>query len=97
MFLRFGARKSSQSEGLKQAAVGIILLAADDDSGETTFLLTVRSSKMRSHAGQYALPGGRIEQEEDAIDTVIRESFEEISLDLSREHVLGTLDVSLAM
>jgi 8-oxo-dGTP pyrophosphatase MutT (NUDIX family) len=93
MFAQFSPWKNLHPENLKRAAVGIILGEADDGSGEIAFLLTVRSSKMRSHAGQYALPGGRIEQGEDPVDTVIRESMEEIGLALSRDQVLGILDV----
>ncbi|NGO54664.1 NUDIX hydrolase [Allomesorhizobium camelthorni] len=93
MLLQFAPWKSSHSEKLKQAAVGIILVAADDGSNETSFLLTLRYAKMRSHAGQYALPGGRIDQGENAVDTVIRECMEEIGLKLSADQVLGILDL----
>ncbi|MER9095925.1 CoA pyrophosphatase [Mesorhizobium sp. M0700] len=93
MFLGFAPRKNPPQENLKRAAVGIILVAADDGSGETAFLLTLRCAQMRSHAGQYALPGGRSDQGEDAVDTVIRECLEEVALDLSADRVLGTLDI----
>ncbi|TIO64335.1 CoA pyrophosphatase [Mesorhizobium sp.] len=93
MFLQFAPWRTSYPENLKQAAVGIILVATEDGSGETAFLLTVRSAKMRSHAGQYALPGGRIDQGEDAVATVIRECMEEIGLDLSADQLLGALDL----
>ncbi|MER9832403.1 CoA pyrophosphatase [Mesorhizobium sp. M0134] len=78
---------------MKQAAVAIVLVAADDGSGETALFLTLRCAKMRSHAGQYALPGGRGDQGEDAVDTVIRECFEELALSLSADQLLGTLDI----
>ncbi|MER9202330.1 CoA pyrophosphatase [Mesorhizobium sp. M0933] len=93
MFLKFAPSRTPHAENLKKAAVGIILVAADDRSGETAFLLTLRCAQLRSHGGQYALPGGRADNGEDAVDTVIRECMEEIALDLSAERVLGTLDV----
>ncbi|MES0213822.1 CoA pyrophosphatase [Mesorhizobium sp. M0028] len=93
MLLQFAPWKSSHSENLKQAAVGIILVSADDGSNEICFLLTLRCGKLRSHAGQYALPGGRGDQGENSVDTVIRECMEEIGLQLSADQVLGTLDL----
>lgn len=44
-------------------------------------------------SGHMALPGGRRERDEEALDTVIRETQEEIGLDLAREGMLiGQLD-----
>ncbi|MCV3243956.1 8-oxo-dGTP pyrophosphatase MutT (NUDIX family) [Mesorhizobium robiniae] len=85
--------KTESGESLKRAAVGIILIEADDGSGEPAFLLTLRNSKMRSHAGQYALPGGRANDGEMPIETVIRECDEEIGLKLREEQAIGSLDV----
>ncbi|MES0003084.1 CoA pyrophosphatase [Mesorhizobium sp. M0051] len=93
MISQFAPLRTTNAENLKRAAVGIILVAADDGSGETAFLLTVRSAKLRAHAGQYALPGGRSDLGEDALDTVIRECSEEIAIELSPDHALGTLDI----
>jgi hypothetical protein len=47
---------------LKRAAVAITLVESDDGSGETAFGLTRRGRDLRSHKGQYALPGGRCEE-----------------------------------
>ena len=47
-------------------------------------ILTRRSSKLRSHPGQWALPGGRIDPGETPEQTALREMREEIGLDLDR-------------
>src|SRR3984885_12129148 len=40
-----------------------------DVSGGAAFLLCRRASRLRSHAAQWALPGGRVDTGESAIDT----------------------------
>jgi 8-oxo-dGTP pyrophosphatase MutT (NUDIX family) len=77
---------------LKHAAVAIILAESDEGSGETAFLLTRRGRDLRSHKGQYALPGGRCEDGERAVAAVLREVEEEVGLRLSENDVLGMLD-----
>jgi 8-oxo-dGTP pyrophosphatase MutT (NUDIX family) len=47
------------ASGLKPAAVAIALVEAPDASGSAAFLLTERAATLRSHSGQWALPGGR--------------------------------------
>ena len=44
---------------LKHAAVAITLVEAADGSGEAALILTGRAAGLRSHGGQWALPGGR--------------------------------------
>ncbi|MCX7272706.1 MAG: CoA pyrophosphatase [Burkholderiales bacterium] len=55
-------------------------------------ILTRRSSKLRSHPGQWALPGGRIDPGETPQQTALREMREEVGLDLDESCVLGRLD-----
>ena len=45
-------------------------------------ILTRRSLKLRNHAGQWALPGGRIDEGETPEETALREMREEIGLHL---------------
>ncbi|HET8984324.1 MAG TPA: CoA pyrophosphatase, partial [Trueperaceae bacterium] len=49
------------------------------------------SSTLRSHAGQIALPGGRLEQGESFVQAAIRETHEEVGLLVESAAVLGEL------
>lgn len=55
-------------------------------------LLTRRSAALRRHAGQWALPGGRLDGAETAVEAALREMHEEVSVTLPPEAVLGRLD-----
>lgn len=62
-------------------------------SENAALILTRRAQSLRNHAGQWALPGGRIEAGETAEQAAIRELFEEVALELDPAHaVLGRLD-----
>lgn len=57
-----------------------------------TVLLTQRASQLKTHAGQVAFPGGRIEPEDDGpLGAALREAQEEIGLDPSFVNVIGYL------
>lgn len=86
-------RQNNETHGeLKYAAVAITLVAGEDNSGDAAFILTERPATMRNHAGQWALPGGRCDEGETAVQAALREIEEEIGLSLSESDVLGTLD-----
>jgi 8-oxo-dGTP pyrophosphatase MutT (NUDIX family) len=61
-------------------------------SGGAAFLLCRRASRLSSHAAQWALPGGRLDPGETAVDAALREMDEEVSIRLSDSDVLGLLD-----
>lgn len=75
---------------LRQAAVAVVLI--EDAEGRPCFILTRRTETLRAHAGQYALPGGRIDEGESVVDAARRETWEEVGLDLPETAVLGMLD-----
>ena len=84
-------RKPIRKRELKQAAVAFTIL--NEDSGSAaSFLLTRRSKHLRRHGGQYALPGGRLDGNESALEASLRELQEEIGIDVSENEVLGFLD-----
>jgi 8-oxo-dGTP pyrophosphatase MutT (NUDIX family) len=83
-------RRALPAEGRRPAAVAIVLL--DDDEGRACFLLTRRAAGLRAHARQWALPGGRLDPGERAVDAARRELAEEVGLALEEEAALGLLD-----
>jgi len=83
-------RRATEWDGLRPAAVAVVLLG--DDEARACFLLTRRAAALRVHAGQWALPGGRIEDGERAEGAALRELWEEVGLGLGGESVLGLLD-----
>jgi 8-oxo-dGTP pyrophosphatase MutT (NUDIX family) len=68
------------------------VLIAVTDSPDPGVILTVRREHMRTHAGQVAFPGGRIDRGEDAVAAALREAQEEIALDPAAVTILGTAD-----
>jgi 8-oxo-dGTP pyrophosphatase MutT (NUDIX family) len=61
-------------------------------AGGASFVLCRRSAGLNSHASQWALPGGRIDAGETAIDAALRETDEEVGVRLDSSCVLGLLD-----
>jgi 8-oxo-dGTP pyrophosphatase MutT (NUDIX family) len=61
-------------------------------AGGASFLLCRRSLGMRRHAGQWGLPGGRLEEGEEPIDAALRELDEELGLRLGPDAAIGWLD-----
>jgi 8-oxo-dGTP pyrophosphatase MutT (NUDIX family) len=61
-------------------------------SERAALILTRRSEQLRDHAGQWALPGGRIEAGESPEQAALRELAEEVHLNLDATAVLGRLD-----
>ena len=75
-----------------EANVPAAVMVAVTDRPEPGVILTVRREHMRTHAGQVAFPGGRIDPGEDAIAAALREAWEEIGLDQSTAEVVAEID-----
>ncbi len=59
---------------------------------DAALLLTRRAETLASHSGQWALPGGRIDEGESPQAAALRELHEEVGLRLGAAEVLGCLD-----
>ncbi len=76
---------------LRPAAV---LLGLLDGAAGPEIVLTKRSSGLRHHPGQIALPGGKLEPgEPDPETAALREAQEEIGLDPAQVELIGRLPV----
>ena len=83
------------SQVRNRASVLIPLLKSE---GEIYVMLTRRSSEMRSHPGQVSFPGGKQDSnDEDSLQTALRETNEEIGLLGEKVDVIGTLDQILSL
>ena len=71
---------------LRQASVAICIT---EHKGETSLLLIRRAMRLRAHAGQWALPGGRLDPGETASEAALREMAEEAGISLGASAVLG--------
>jgi len=98
-----GFRKITlRAENIRRAAVAITVVDYQDKSAlsgvlpvpgdAAALILTRRSARLKSHAGQWALPGGAMDSGESSQQTALRELEEEVGLHLSDDKVLGCLD-----
>jgi 8-oxo-dGTP pyrophosphatase MutT (NUDIX family) len=79
-------------EGAPDAGTDAAVLVAITDRHEPGLILTVRRENMRTHAGQVAFPGGRVDAGEDAVAAAVREAQEEILLDPAAVEIVGAIE-----
>ena len=94
-------RRAQPLEGRRHAAVAVVLVDSDPDrpesdilgvAGGASLLLCQRALRMTRHAGQWALPGGRIDAGETPLEAALRELDEELGVRLETHSVVGWLD-----
>ena len=78
-------------EDLAEGTPAAVLVAVTDRP-RPGLILTVRREHLRTHAGQVAFPGGRIDPGEDAVQAALREAQEEIALDPTAVRIIGASD-----
>ena len=71
----------------KHAAVLIVIYGA-----ELKIIMTQKPLTMQQHAGEISFPGGKIDtDDQDLLETALRETQEEIGLQVLRDSVIGQL------
>jgi 8-oxo-dGTP pyrophosphatase MutT (NUDIX family) len=97
-------RLPQEQHDLKRAAVAITIVDIEHDPAlydipyknawnrNAAMILTRRASRLTRHAGQWALPGGRMDTGETPAETALRELEEEVGLKLDMDRVIGHLD-----
>jgi 8-oxo-dGTP pyrophosphatase MutT (NUDIX family) len=74
------------------ASIRAAVLIAITDRREPGLILTVRHELLRTHGGQIAFPGGRLDPDEDPNEAALREALEELGIKPSNVEVIGALD-----
>ena len=75
-----------------------VLIPLRIQSGSLKLLLTKRSGNLRSHSGQVSFPGGKQDLgDNSALETALRESFEEIRINPEEVTILGCLDQIISL
>ncbi len=75
-------------DGNELASVLIIIYGK-----EPMILMTKKAKTLKVHAGEISFPGGKwYEKDQDLLETAIRETKEELCLEVSKEHIVGQLN-----
>ena len=87
-----GWETSARLDRIPGVDPGTLTGLVDGTAGGPAFLLTRRTGRLNRHAGQWALPGGRVDAGETALEAARRELHEELGLELADVDLLGQLD-----
>ena len=81
---------SKQIDETNESGVLVVIHFIKPDTPSIIF--TKRSTRLRNHAGEISFPGGRYSlNDASLVETALRETREEIGLQLKREDILGCL------
>jgi 8-oxo-dGTP pyrophosphatase MutT (NUDIX family) len=84
-----GIGKNESSNNAKASAVLIVLFR---EHKQTKIVFILRSVYEGVHSGQISFPGGQKEDtDKDMVDTALRETKEEIGIEIGRENIIGKL------
>jgi len=83
-------RLPKPADKIRQSAVLLVLRKNLDL--EMEILLTQRAMHLKHHKGQLSFPGGKLENGESPERAALRETYEEVGLQLSESSVVGSLE-----
>ncbi len=87
-----GSSKAAIESGLPYKLSAVAVLLFQNDDGQLSTLVTQRQIYDGSHSGQISFPGGKFEDSDaHLVHTAIRETREEIGIDISNAEKLGQL------
>jgi 8-oxo-dGTP pyrophosphatase MutT (NUDIX family) len=79
---------------IKNNKIAAVLVIIHCDENIPSILLTKRSGKLNNHPSQIAFPGGNFCPDDlTPLGTALRETNEEIGISISREYVIGSLEL----
>ena len=82
-----------ESTSLQKAGVFIGILYHDDYINNPEIIFTQRSTKLSTHSGEVSFPGGKWDkQDKNLFETALRESNEEINLNIEDVVLAGSLN-----
>ena len=91
--LRHRARRIAARSDLISASVLLPVTAGPDGLGGPHILFSKKSAAVPHHKGQFAFPGGIVEERDGSrVETALREAWEEIRLPADAVEVVGMLD-----
>ena len=79
----------TSNDGINRLASVLVIIYGS----EPKILMTKKPKHLKIHAGEIAFPGGKqSDTDSDMLDTALRETREEIDLNVSRDQIVGQLD-----
>lgn len=90
LLLKNALRQNTHNDQFVKACVSIVMAREAED----WFILMIKRTDHQDDpwSGQYAFPGGKKEADESPFECVVRESFEEVGLELSKDELIGCSD-----
>ncbi len=86
------ARRPIHLPGIGRVGAVMLLLYQSAESTQTRIVLTRRQPHLNHHAGQISFPGGSQDRDETPVETALRETSEEIGVDIEQIEILGRLN-----
>jgi 8-oxo-dGTP pyrophosphatase MutT (NUDIX family) len=87
-----GSSQEAIANGAPYRLSAVAVLLFEDHSGQLSTLVTQRQTYQGTHSGQISFPGGKYEDFDGSLtETAVRETREEIGLDISEAERIGKL------